>query len=142
MSGAVRVVETDSPEATEAVGAELASRLEPGAVVLIRGELGAGKTTLVRGALGALGVEGPVTSPTYTIGRTYSGRTQVSHLDLYRLADLGDEDPALLDDYLRPDAIAFIEWPEAAGDALEGVVARIAMRHLGGDRRSIAIEIG
>ena len=77
-----------------------------------RGEVGAGKTTLIRGACRALGVERPVTSPTFTIGQRYGGgRLPVSHLDLYRLADLEGEDPALLDDYLGPDGVAFVEWP-------------------------------
>jgi tRNA threonylcarbamoyladenosine biosynthesis protein TsaE len=83
---------------TEAVGERLGTDLGPGDVVLVSGELGAGKTTLIRGACRALGVREPVISPTFTIGHTYSGRLPVSHLDLYRLADLGQEDPALLDD--------------------------------------------
>src|SRR3954468_8679958 len=102
--------ETTSPEETEAAGAELAGRLEPGDVVLVSGELGAGKTTFVRGASRALGVDGAVTSPTYTIGQVYAGRDglEVAHLDLYRLHTLGGEDPALLDDYLTPERIGFV----------------------------------
>jgi len=69
---------------TEHLAAELARALAPGDVVTVAGELGAGKTTFVRGACRALGVEGPVTSPTYTIGHRYRGRLTVSHLDLYR----------------------------------------------------------
>src|SRR2546423_4117059 len=97
-------IETSSPAETEAVGAELAARLEPGDVVLVSGELGAGKTTFVRGACRALGVNGAVTSPTYAIGQVYAARDglEVAHLDLYRLGSLGEEDPALLDDYLTP----------------------------------------
>ena len=83
----------------------------PGDVVLVSGELGAGKTTLIRGACRELGVGEPVVSPTFTIGRRYRGRVKVSHLDLFRLEGLGEEDPGLLDDYLTADAIAFIEWP-------------------------------
>src|SRR5215210_1472868 len=97
-------VSSDGPDRTEAVAARLAGELQPGDVVLITGGLGAGKTTFVRGAARALGVEEPVTSPTFTIGQTYrGGRIDVSHLDLYRLsggAGLDGEDPALLDDYL------------------------------------------
>ena len=59
-------------------------------------------------------------SPTFTIGYTYAGRVPVSHLDLYRLADLGQEDPALLEDYLTPEAVSFIEWPAAAGHVSTG----------------------
>ena len=94
---------------TEEAGARIAADLEPGDLVLVSGELGAGKTTLIRGACRALGVTDRVTSPTFTIGQTYAGRVPVSHLDLFRLSGLGDEDPALLDDYIRPDSIAFVE---------------------------------
>ncbi len=133
---------TGGPEATEAVAARLAERLRPGDVVLVSGELGAGKTTFVRGAARALGVSEPVTSPTFTIGQRYAGRVPVSHLDLYRLEGLEDEDPGLLDDYLTPDAVAFLEWPDAALPRLERVAARVRLEHRGGDRREIAIEIG
>lgn len=124
---------------TEAVGERLAADLGPGDVVLVSGELGAGKTTLIRGACRALGVSEPVTSPTYTIGHTYEGRIPVSHLDLYRLAELDREDPALLDDYLTPEAVAFIEWPGAAEPRLERVTSRVEIRHAGGDEREIVL---
>ena len=101
------------------------------------GELGAGKTTLIRGACRALGVSEPVTSPTFTIGHTYVGRLPVSHLDLYRLAELDREDPALLEDYVTPEAVAFIEWPGAAEPRLERVTRRVEIRHAGGDEREI-----
>jgi len=81
------VRESDGPAATEALGAEVAAGLSPGDVVLVSGELGAGKTTFVRGASRALGVEGPITSPTFTIGRRYRGDVSVAHVDLYRLLD-------------------------------------------------------
>ena len=106
-----RRYETDSAARTEALGARLAAKLQPGDVVLVEGELGAGKTTFVRGACRALGVTGTVTSPTFTIGQRYPAPTPVSHLDLYRVASLADEDPDLLVDYLGPDTIAFVEWP-------------------------------
>jgi tRNA threonylcarbamoyladenosine biosynthesis protein TsaE len=106
--------------------------------------MGAGKTTFVRGAARALGFDGPVTSPTFTIGRRYEptrpGRVAIAHLDLHRLAGLADEDPALLDDYLTPDAIAFVEWPEIAEpDLLGRIRARVRLEHAGGDRRTIAV---
>ena len=109
--------ETRSAEETEAAGAELAARLAPGDVV-----------------------EGPVTSPTFTIGHVLDGRPDVAHLDLYRLGSLAGEDPALLDDYLTPDRVAFLEWPEAAEPALDRVAARVRLEHLGEDRRRITIE--
>jgi tRNA threonylcarbamoyladenosine biosynthesis protein TsaE len=135
-----RVLETNTPGETEAAGAELAARLGPGDVVLVTGELGSGKTTFVRGAARALGVDGPVTSPTFTIGQVLPGRPEVAHIDLYRLSSLAGEDPALLDDYLTPDRVAFVEWPEAAGPRLGRVAARVRLEHLGGERRRITIE--
>jgi tRNA threonylcarbamoyladenosine biosynthesis protein TsaE len=132
------VFESDSPERTEELGAELAARLQPGDVVLITGELGAGKTTFVRGACRALGFAGHVRSPTFTIGARYEGRVPISHLDLYRLESLDDEVPGLLDDYLAPAAVTFVEWPEALGrhgpEAIE-----VALEQSGGDRRRVAI---
>jgi tRNA threonylcarbamoyladenosine biosynthesis protein TsaE len=138
----VETVETTTatPEQTEAAGAELAGRLRPGDVVLVSGELGSGKTTFVRGACRALGVEGPVTSPTFTIGQVHRGRVEVAHIDLYRLESLRSEDPALLDDYLTPERVAFVEWPEAAAPVLSDVAARVRLDHLGGDRRRITVE--
>jgi len=127
---------------TERLGCDLAERLRPGDLALVTGELGTGKTTLVRGAFRALGVSGPVVSPTFTIGRRYEGRNglRLSHLDLYRLADLGAEDPGLLEDYLTPDAIAFVEWPAVALVELPEPTVRVAMRHAGGDEREISVE--
>lgn len=138
-----RRLQTASASETERVGAELAAALSPGDAVLIEGELGVGKTTLVRGAARALGVTAPVTSPTFTIGQRYPAAVPVSHLDLFRLADLGLEDPGLLADYLGGDAIAFVEWP-APGAAelprLARVAARVRIAHAGGDRRELEIE--
>jgi tRNA threonylcarbamoyladenosine biosynthesis protein TsaE len=110
--------------------------------VLVSGDLGSGKTTFVRGASRALGVDGAVTSPTYTIGQVYAARDglEVAHLDLYRLATLGAEDPALLEDYLTADRIGFVEWPATPGAAFERVVARVDLEHLGGDRRAVTIS--
>jgi tRNA threonylcarbamoyladenosine biosynthesis protein TsaE len=133
---------TDGPSGTEAAGADLAESLRPGDVVLVSGELGAGKTTLVRGAARALGVDGPVTSPTFTIGRRYAGRVVVAHVDLYRLDGLDAEDPALLADYLTPDAVAFVEWPERARGALPDAAVSVLIEHLGGDARRIVVERG
>ena len=131
--------ETTSPGETEQAGAALARRLQPGDVVLVSGELGSGKTTFVRGACRALGVDGPVTSPTFTIGQIHAGTPEIAHLDLYRLGSLAGEDPALLEDYLTSHRIAFVEWPAAGEPAFERVAARVLLEHLGGDRRRITI---
>jgi len=134
------LIETASPEETEAAGAELAGRLAPGDVVLVGGELGSGKTTFIRGACRALGIGEPVTSPTFTIGHLYGGEVEVAHLDLYRVESLAGEDPALLEDYLTPERIGFVEWPGVAEPALERVTARVSIEHLGGDRRAIELS--
>jgi tRNA threonylcarbamoyladenosine biosynthesis protein TsaE len=135
------VVDSRSAAETEALGARIAERLQPGDVVLLSGDLGAGKTTLIRGACRSLGITGPVTSPTFTIGQRYGGgRVPVSHLDLYRLESLEDEDPALLDDYLRPDGVAFIEWPGAGEGRLGRPALEVRLAHLDEQRRRIEVQ--
>ncbi len=135
--------QTSSPGETEAVGAELASRLSAGDVVLIEGELGSGKTTLVRGACRALGVSAIVTSPTFTIGQRYPAPVPIAHVDLFRVGSLADEDPDLLADYLGPDTISFVEWPVGEEELLSDlarVAARVRLEHAGGDRRVIEVS--
>jgi tRNA threonylcarbamoyladenosine biosynthesis protein TsaE len=135
------MVRTDSPAETEALGADLARELRPGDVVLVQGELGAGKTTFVRGACRALGVTSPVTSPTFTIGQRYAAKLPVAHVDLYRVGSLDMEEPEILDDYLGPEMVSFIEWPEAAGQQFDLAVAhRVRIEHAGGDRRTVEIS--
>ena len=133
---------TASAEETEAAGARLAGRLRPGDVVLVSGDLGAGKTTFVRGALRALGVEGPVTRPTLVVGHAFEGRDgQVAHLDLYRLAGMGGEDPEPLGPFFAPGPIDFVQWPEHAEGASppERVAGRLRVEHAGGDHRFIQV---
>jgi tRNA threonylcarbamoyladenosine biosynthesis protein TsaE len=135
--------QTSSPAETEALGGKLAGGLVRGDVVLVEGELGAGKTTFVRGACRALGVTALVTSPTFTIGQRYPAPVPVSHVDLFRIPDLSAEDPDLLADYLGPDRIAFVEWPQSAEGtvaSLARIAARVRIEHGGGDRR--VVEIG
>ena len=117
---------------TERLGAELAKKLRPGDLVLVSGELGSGKTTFVRGACRALGVAGPVTSPTFTIGHLYDGSVEIAHLDLYRLSEI---DPSIFEDYVTPDRITFVEWPWALEDATH----RVRLEHAGGDMRTVDI---
>jgi tRNA threonylcarbamoyladenosine biosynthesis protein TsaE len=127
---------TSSPEETEAIAARLAARLAPGDVVYVSGELGAGKTTFVRGGCRALGVVGPVTSPTYTIGHRYDG---VSHLDLFRFEQLTAADWGALEPYFD-DAIVFVEWPERAGGRLPPPRVTVQLGHVDERRRSIALS--
>ena len=136
---------SESPAATERAGADLAAQLRPGDAVLVSGDLGAGKTTFVRGALRELGVGEAITSPTFVVGILYDGaHGPLAHLDLYRLAGLEDEDPGLLDPYFGEDTITFVEWPERAESrALLGgrAIARtVTLEHAGGDRRRIEVR--
>ena len=133
-------IRSASVEETERAAARLAAALTPGDVVTVSGELGAGKTTFVRGAARALGVEGPITSPTFTIGHRYRGRTlDVSHLDLYRYAGVSSAEWGDLEPYFE-DALVFVEWPEAAGNGLPPVRAVVRLRHDGPERRTIEVE--
>jgi len=125
---------TRSPEETEALAGALARRLRAGDVVAVSGELGAGKTTFVRGACRALGVRERVTSPTFTIGHRYHGDgVDVSHLDLYRFQGVSAAEWGDLEPYFD-DAIAFVEWPEAGEGALPPPRFRVRLRHAGGGR--------
>ena len=133
-------LESGSADATEAVAARLARRLEPGDVVLVSGELGAGKTTFVRGASRELGVQGRVTSPTFTIGHRYRGDVDVSHLDLYRFRGLSAAEWGDLEPYFE-DAVVFVEWPEAGSGALPPARAHVRLEHVARDVRRIVVAV-
>ena len=132
-------VVTASPDETEALAARLAKRLAPGDVVTISGELGAGKTTFVRGAAHALGVTGPISSPTFTIGHRYEAPTPVAHLDLYRIAGLDPEEWGDLEPYFDG-TVAFVEWPEHGGDWLPAARAVVTLGHVDESHRSVRID--
>ena len=132
------VVETSAPGETEAVAARLAGSLRIGDVVTVSGELGAGKTTFVRGAARALGVTGPVTSPTYTIGNRYRGRVDVCHLDLYRFERVTAPEWGDLEPYFEG-AVVFVEWPEAGAGVLPPPRVAVELRHTAEGRRAISL---
>jgi tRNA threonylcarbamoyladenosine biosynthesis protein TsaE len=132
-------VQSSSPEETEAIGARIAGKLRPDDVVTVSGELGSGKTTFVRGACRALGVEGPVTSPTYTIGDRYRGRVDVSHLDLYRFAGVSAAEWGDLEPYFA-DAVCFVEWPEAGADVLPPPRFAVSLAHAGEHVRRVTVD--
>jgi tRNA threonylcarbamoyladenosine biosynthesis protein TsaE len=134
-------LETASAAATEALAAGLARQLETGDVVTVSGELGAGKTTFVRGACRALGIEVPVTSPTFTIGHRYPGTPEVSHLDLFRFQGFSAAEWGGLEPYFDA-AICFVEWPEAAAGALPPVRVAVRLWHMDRERRTIELESG
>ena len=132
-------VVTASPEETEALAAGWRRRCGPGDVVAVSGELGAGKTTFVRGAARALGVSEPVSSPTFTIGHRYEAPMPVAHLDLYRLAGLDPEEWGDLEPYFDG-TIAFVEWPEHGGDWLPQARAGVTLDHVDESHRRMRID--
>jgi tRNA threonylcarbamoyladenosine biosynthesis protein TsaE len=128
--------DTSSAAQTEAAGEELGRRLRPGDLVLLKGELGAGKTTFVRGMARGVGSAAPVASPTFQLVRIYPGRVQLAHVDLYRLVKDDEVCDVGLDELLDAGAVV-IEWGERlTGDA----GAFISIEHLGGDRRRLTVE--
>ena len=111
-------------DALEAIATRVAASLVSGDVVVLRGEVGAGKTTFVRAAARSLGVREVVTSPTYQFARGYEGSVGgravwVNHLDLYRLEGLDVRDALDLDEYLQPSSVTFVEWADPALGLLE-----------------------
>jgi tRNA threonylcarbamoyladenosine biosynthesis protein TsaE len=130
---------SSSPEETEAIAARVAAVLGVGDIVTVSGELGAGKTTFVRGACRALGVTGPVTSPTFTIGHRYAGRVPVSHLDLFRFASVSPAEWGDLEPYFD-DAVCFVEWPEAAGAGLPAATVTVGLQHVDPTHRLVTLE--
>jgi tRNA threonylcarbamoyladenosine biosynthesis protein TsaE len=129
---------SESTDQTEAVGAEIAAVLAPGDIVLVSGELGTGKTTLVRGACRALGIDDPITSPTFTIGHRYRGRVDVSHLDLYRFVGFSAAEWGDLEPYFDG-AVCFVEWPEAGRDVLPPARYAVSLDHAGNGHRHIRV---
>ena len=117
----------------------MAAELRPGDIVTVSGELGSGKTTFVRGACRALGVVGPVTSPTFTVGHRYRGRVDVSHLDLYRFEGVSPAEWGDLEPYFDG-AVCFVEWPKLPELRCRTRVFRVRLSHAGEDRRTISVE--
>jgi tRNA threonylcarbamoyladenosine biosynthesis protein TsaE len=120
-----------SPAQTRKLARVLASRLTPPMLLTVEGDLGTGKTTLVREVLRARGVRGAITSPSFTLAQSYHGRDggQLHHLDLYRLSSGADAELFAWDDYLGADAVTFVEWPAAGSDALPTPDVRIELDH-------------
>jgi tRNA threonylcarbamoyladenosine biosynthesis protein TsaE len=132
---------THSAEETIERGREIGAKLKPPVLILLFGELGAGKTTLTKGIVSGLGAadEDQVTSPTFTLVHKYSDAATVYHVDLYRVADFHDLESLGLEDFLTEQAIVIVEWPENFSLRSDWPVVRIQLEHLGEDARRISI---
>lgn len=113
-------IRTRSPEETEALGQALACALPDDSVLALHGDLGAGKTTFVRGLARGLGIRETIRSPSFNLYFIYQGKRQLVHCDAYRLEDSSDFDDLLLEDFLQPPWILALEWPERACSPLLG----------------------
>ncbi len=137
----MRATTSEGPEQTASLAGELATRVGVGDVILLEGDLGAGKTTFARALCAALGVQGPVTSPTFGVAHRYdAGLGLIAHLDLHRLGEVGLLDRELIDDELDAADLAIVEWPSGAPGLEDEATWRVSLAHAGGDRREIAIE--
>ena len=112
---------TASAQETEQLGQRLGQRLKPGAVIAYSGDLGAGKTAFTRGLARGLGIEDPITSPTYTIVNEYPGKIPLFHFDMYRLGSSEDLFDIGWEDYLTRGGVIAVEWSERVEDALDEV---------------------
>jgi tRNA threonylcarbamoyladenosine biosynthesis protein TsaE len=133
-------IETDSPETTMALAARLATVAEPGDLVCLWGELGAGKTVFAKGFGAGLGIEATINSPSFVLMSEYAGRLPLFHLDLYRLASPADVLAGGLLDERQADGVTLIEWPERLEPLVPSPRLDVRIDGAGTDRRSISIE--
>lgn len=132
---------TESPGQTRQLGRQLAAQLPAGAVLALRGGLGAGKTTFVQGLAEGLGYAGEVTSPTFSLLHEYAGPVPLVHMDAYRIQGFDEAESTGLFDYLDRGYMAAVEWSENIADCLPGAIT-ITFERLGDTRRRIRIEGG
>jgi tRNA threonylcarbamoyladenosine biosynthesis protein TsaE len=132
---------THSSEETIERGREIGARLKPRVLVLLSGELGAGKTTLTKGIVSGIGAaaEDEVTSPTFTLVHRYEKRARVYHVDLYRISGLHDLETLGLEDVFSEDAVVIVEWPDKLTLRVDWPVVRIQLEHVAEDTRRISI---
>lgn len=132
---------TRSSEETIAQGREIGARLTPPVLILLSGDLGAGKTTLTKGIAAGLGAarEDDVTSPTFTLIHKYEGSTRVYHVDLYRIEDLHDLETLGLEDIFAEQAVVIVEWPDRMKLRTDWPIVRIQLEHVAEDTRKILI---
>ncbi|MBO9533490.1 MAG: tRNA (adenosine(37)-N6)-threonylcarbamoyltransferase complex ATPase subunit type 1 TsaE [Solirubrobacteraceae bacterium] len=130
-----------SPEQTAALATAFAAELNVGDLVLLEGDLGAGKTTFARALCQALGVDGPVTSPTFGVAHRYDARIgRIAHLDLHRLGELGAFDRDLVDDELDDADLGLVEWPSGAPGLEDRATWRVQLGHASPSERTVRIE--
>ncbi len=135
------VVETESSDETAGVGAKIGIELGAGDVLMLLGDLGVGKTVFAGGVAAGLGVAGSVSSPTYTLIAEYrDGRLPFYHVDLFRLQDIDPFQELGIEEYLRSDGVAAIEWPDPIRSRWPGDYLAVRLEHLGGDDRRLTIE--
>jgi tRNA threonylcarbamoyladenosine biosynthesis protein TsaE len=136
-----REILTRSSEETIAQGREIGARLTPPVLILLSGDLGAGKTTLTKGIAAGLGAarEDDVTSPTFTLVHKYEGSTRVYHVDLYRIEDLHDFETLGLEDIFSEQAVVIVEWPDRLKLRTDWRIVRIQLEHVAEDTRKILI---
>ena len=137
-----REIITSSEEETEAVGRELAQSLPPGSSVLLRGNLGAGKTVFSRGFARGLGITEPVSSPTYTIVQEYElpAGGRLYHLDLYRISDVNAALAFGVDEFLDdPSGVSLIEWPDRISGILPENAICVDIEHLSDSQRRLTV---
>jgi tRNA threonylcarbamoyladenosine biosynthesis protein TsaE len=139
-----REIETHSAEETIARGREIGAGLRAPVLVLLSGDLGAGKTTLTKGIAAGAGAarEDDVTSPTFTLVHKYQGTARVYHVDLYRVGDFHDLQTLGLEDIFSERAIVIVEWPERLKLRTDWPVLRIGLEHVSEDVRRIVVEDG
>ena len=140
MKQIVAQIKSEGPEQTWAAAAALMESLEPGTVIALHGDLGAGKTCFIQGLAAAMGITDPITSPTYTLIGEYEGRMKLNHIDLYRLANSVEALGIGLEEYLESDGITAIEWAERAEEILPESMLHVSIEK-GCDERSRQIEI-
>jgi tRNA threonylcarbamoyladenosine biosynthesis protein TsaE len=142
-AGSPKIFDTRSADETIARGREIGASLKTPLLILLQGELGAGKTTLTKGIASGFGAaaEEEITSPTFTLIHRYNGaKVPVYHIDLYRIEGARDLDTLGLDDVFAEDAIVIIEWPDRMPPRHDWPILRIALAHAGEDARHIEID--
>ena len=140
MQGIMLEIISHNERETELFGRQLAGQLKAPAVLCLYGELGSGKTALVRGLAEGMGLKCTVSSPTFTIVNEYPGNPDLIHFDMYRLHGADELFDIGWEDYLRRDAILAVEWSENVEDAFDGSEIRVSIRKTGESSREITIE--